>query len=100
MKIFTLTSWFRGFQRRSEPAVTAIWPRQETRISSTSFTDGTLDSGVAGGSATSCETMGFNRTCSKFYASISNGQSKIKRLKDIKHNSKGMVQQSIVNAQQ
>lgn len=62
-----LTSWLSGFHRRSVPAVTAIWPMQATNKSSTSCTGGVSGCSCkeAGGSAVSCETMGFKRTCTK-----------------------------------
>lgn len=81
-----LTSWFSGFHRRSVPAATAIWPIQTTSKSSTSFTEGTFkcSSKAAGGSATSCETMGFNKTCKKAMIYIKSSKLGNKRWKSIK----------------
>jgi len=77
---FKLTSWFKGFHKRSVPAVTAIWPMQTTSKSSTSFMDGMFgfSSREVGGCMTSCETMGFNRTCERHAKRLNQWKEKTK----------------------
>jgi hypothetical protein len=82
---FKLTSWFKGFHKRSVLAVTAIRPMQTTSKSSTSFMDGMFgfSSREVGGCMTNCETMGFNRTSERHakLKSVERNNKKLKRSK-------------------